>query len=350
MGINEPLTIRDLVIKNRLSVPPMVCFHWTGDDGYVTEKNLEHYEALAKGGFGLIIVEATAVTKRSRLHETELGLWEDGQIEGMTGIVDRIHQHGAKAFIQLVHAGINGIDPEAETASDLPRKYGIAGHEMSRERIKETTDDYVQAAIRAQKAGFDGIELHGCHGYLLSQFMNERVNHRTDEYGTDRTLLAKEILTAVRNACGMSMIVGIRLGAFEPLLKDGLEHAQALAPYTDFLDVSYGGDFDAEKPEDFPASHAVFGASRVKQLLPEMPVFAVDRINSGEDVQYVLSLGIDMADIGRAALVDPAFAEHVLSGGTAGKCLHCPKGCRWNPDGMKDPDRKCPGAVLYTRG
>lgn len=349
MELNESLRIRDLVIRNRLAVPPMVCFHWTGDDGYMTEKTFDHYEALARGGFGLIIVEATAVTRRSRLHQTEAGLWEDGQIDGYAEIARRIHAHGAKAFVQLLHAGCNGIDTEAETASDCSARWGITGHEMTTGRIRDTVQDFVQAALRAEKAGFDGIELHGCHGYLLSQFMNSRSNHRTDEYGAEKTLLAKEVLTAVRAACGKNMIIGIRLAAFEPLLEDGLAHAEALAPYTDFLDISYGGDNDPEKPADFPYSPAVYGALRVKQMLPQMPVFAVHGINSREDAIGVLSLGIDMVDVGHAALVDPAFAEHVIAGVPAGKCLSCPKGCRWNPDEMQDPDRQCPGAVLFAR-
>ena len=346
MEMNESLKIGNVILKNRLAVPPMVCFHWTGDDGMVTEKTLAHYEALAEGGFGLIIAEATAVTKRSRLHETELGLWEDGQTAGFAEIARRIHAHGAAAFVQLVHAGINGIDPNAETASDVPGKRGIIGHEMSRERIAETVQDFVRAALRAEQAGFDGIELHGCHGYLLSQFMNSRVNRRTDEYGADRTLIAKQALSAVREACGKQMTVGIRLGAYEPSLQDGLDHARELAPYADFLDVSYGGDCDPEKPESFPCSAAVYGAYRVKQLLPDMPVLAVDRICTRQDVQQVLSLGIDAADIGRSALADPAFARHVLNGEPAGRCLHCPGGCRWDPDAMRDPSRKCPGAGI----
>ena len=346
--MNRTFQIKDLKIKNRLAVPPMVCFYMSGEDGYVTERNLKHYEVLAAGGFGLIIVEATAVTKRSRLYDPELGLWEDGQIAGFKELTDRVHKYGAKVFIQLLHAGINGVDTEAETASDIAWHHGITGHEMSIERIHATTQDFVDAAVRAEKAGFDGIELHGCHGYLFSQFMNSRINHRTDAYGEDKTLFARETLEAIRAAVSPDFIVGIRLGVFEPVLEDGLQHAQALAPYTDFLDVSYGGEFDAEKPEGFPCSEAVYGASKVKELLPDMPVFGVDKIDSKKAAELALATGIDMADIGRAALVDPAFANHVINGEPEGKCLHCKNGCRWNPDKMSDSTLECPGAVLYA--
>lgn len=178
--------------------------------------------------------------------------------------------------------------------------------------------------------------------------MNKRINSRSDAYGTDKTLFAKEILQAVRRACGEDFIIGIRLGVFEPALSDGLEHAKALAPYTDFLNISYGGDCDPEKPEDFPLSAAVYGAKRVKEMLPDMPVFAVDHINSRADVLQVMACGIDVADIARASLTDPAFAAHVLADEPAGKCFHCAK-CRWQPDGMMKPEMKCPGYEAFHK-
>ena len=345
--MNRPFRIRSLDIKNRLLVPPMVCYHWAEQDGHVSEKHLQHYENFAAGGFGLIIVEATAITPRSRLADPELGLWDDAQIDGFREIAERVHKYGAKVFVQLVHAGLNGIDKDAETVSDIPWRRGINGHEMSVKRIRETTQDFVSAALRAQQAGLDGVELHGCHGYLLSQFMNKRLNHRTDAYGEDVTLFAKEALTAVRAAVRDDFIVGIRLGAFEPLLEDGIRHALALAPYTDFLNVSYGGECDPAKPEGFSCSEAVYGASRIKALLPDMPVFGVHQIDSAEAVQNALATGIDMAAIGHAALVDPAFAGHVLNGQPTGKCLNCKNGCIWRSDGKKI--KFCPGAELLKK-
>ena len=344
------LVIRNVTIKNRIAIPPMVCFHWTDDNGYVTEKNIEHYRDLAKGGAGLIIVEATAITKRSRLHETELGIWEDGQIVGLKKLTDVIHENGSKAFIQLVHAGGNGIDKEAETPSEMAYHGGsIQGHEMSKERIKETIDDFVKAAVRAKKAGFDGVELHGCHSYLISLFCNRKFNLRTDEYGKTRALLAKEALIAVREAVGDDFVVGIRFGIFEPELEDGLENSRIIAPYTDFFDISYGADCHGFVPEGFKCSEAVYGASVLKKEFPDIPVFGVHNINSPEDVENALDTGIDMVDIGKASLVDPAFPNHVLNGEPYGKCLHCKGFCRWNPNEMKDADKKCPGFVSFSR-
>ena len=135
-NMNRTLQIKNLTIKNRFAVPPMVCFHWTDDNGYVTDKNIEHYRELAKGGFGLIIVEATAITKRSRLADTELGIWEDGQIEGLKKITDVIHENGAKTFIQLLHAGGNGIDPTPDAPSSTVYRDRNHAVEMSKDTIK----------------------------------------------------------------------------------------------------------------------------------------------------------------------------------------------------------------------
>ena len=336
--ITDKVTIKNITLKNRIAIPPMVCFYWHGENWSVSEKNLTHYRELAEGGAGLIIVEATAITKRSRLHEEELGLWEDSQIEGFKKITDVIHANGAKTFIQLVHAGGNGIDENADTPDT-----------MTKDRIDATRNDFVQAAIRAKKAGFDGVELHGCHGYLISWFFNSRNNTRTDEYGKDKSLFAREILQDVKKACGDDFIVGIRLGAFEPYLQDGLEHAKAIAPFTDFIDVSYGGNCNGEAPEGFPCSQAVYGASCIKKELPQMPVFGVHNINSREDVIAALETGIDVVDVGKASLVDPAFANHVINNEPAGKCLHCNNYCRWNPPEMGNPKLRCPGADKWNK-
>lgn len=347
--LNDPLKIRNITVKNRFAIPPMVCFFRAGENGTVSEFNVDHYRQLAEGGAGLIIVEATAITPRARLHETELGLWEDSQIDGFRRITDVIHANGAKAFIQLVHAGGNGIDPEADAPSTMDYWEGIRGIEMSPETIRKAIDDFVSASLRAKKAGFDGVEIHGCHGYLVSCFFSRTRNHREDEWGRDRTLFARQILCAVREACGPDFVVGIRLGAFEPTLDDGLAHAKAIADVTDFLDVSYGADSKAIKPEGFLCSPAVYGAMKIKEELPEMPVFGVHGINSAEDAENALATGIDMVDVAHACLVDPAFPKHVLSGEPAGQCLNCKGYCRWNPPTMADPNAVCPGKARTFR-
>ncbi len=352
--LEDRVKIGNIETKNRICVPPMVMFHWSDDRGLVTEKSVEHYKAMAKGGAGLIIAEATAITQRSRLAASNLGLWEDGQIDGFKRLAEAVHNEGTPFFVQLLHAGVNGIDKEAETCSDYLIKHGefeIHGHEMSKERIKETTEDFVKAALRAQKAGLDGIELHGCHSYLLSQFFNKNINKRTDEYCEENSLFAKEVLKACREACGKDFVVGIRLAAFEPDLAAGLRHAKDIAPFCDFLDMSYGffDGMKAEKPADFPYKEAFYGAMQVKKELPDMPVFAVDSIKSAEDARGVLELtDIDMIDVGRGFLVNPNFANDALNGCPTGRCLSCKPACYYSPF-LNDGTVKCAGAKALEK-
>lgn len=352
--LSDRVKIGTVTTKNRIAVPPMVMFHWSDDRGLVTEKSIKHYGDMARGGAGLIIAEATAITQRARLAASNLGLWEDNQIEGFKRLAEVVHKEDCPFFVQLLHAGINGIDREPETCSDYDMKRGndvIHGHAMSKDRIKAAIDDFVKAALRAQKAGLDGIELHGCHSYLISQFFSSVINTRDDEYGRDKSLFAKEVLKACREACGSGFTVGIRLGAFEPDLAAGMEHAKAIAPLCDFLDISYGfgPGMKAEKAEGFPYKEAFYGAMQIKKELPDMPVFGVDSIKNGEDAKGCLELtDIDMIDVGRGFLVNPNFAKDALAALEAGKCLSCSPACHYSPF-MNDGEVQCPGAELRKR-
>ncbi len=353
--LNEQIKIRNVVTKNRIAIPPMVCFHWSDDSGMVTEKNVKHYHDMAAGGAGFIIGEATAVSKQGRLHGTELGLWEDGQIEGWKRLADTVHQYDVPFVVQLLHAGVSGIERVADCPSNYIKKYGedhvIQGVEMSLQRIREVTDCFVQAAVRARKAGLDGIELHGCHSYLICQFLNRNVNRREDEYGQFPEKFALDIIQGIRESCGEDFVAGIRLGAFEPTLEDGIRNALALRGKVDFLDIAYGfgGESEPYKPEDYPFSPAFYGAQEIKKQMPEMLVFGVDGIKDGAQAQAALDLtGVDMVDVGRGFLVNPNFGNDVLAGNNCGRCLNCQPACRWSPflnEGVAD----CPGRKLYLR-
>ena len=265
----ETLTLKNLTIKNRICVPPMVCFNWSDESGIVSDKHVAHYRAVAQGGPGLIIQEATCIDPVGRLANSQLGIWCDEQIPGLKRIVDAVHEEGVPILVQIHHAGIMGLTNPAPCPSAYEferRDFVQKGAEMTLEEIAELRRNFAEAARRAQKAGYDGVELHGCHSYLLCQFLNSRVNKRTDKYA-DGMVLVEEILQDVRKATGPDFIVGIRLGIFEPGLADGIAHAKRLAELgIDFLDLSYGfgPESDCEKPEDFPGVcgiwHPVSGA------------------------------------------------------------------------------------------
>ncbi len=180
----------------------MVSFSFAKEDGFVTEDKINHYRKLARGGVGLIILEATCVNSRGKLSKDQLEIGHDKYIEGLSKIVDVCHENGAKVFIQLHHAGLRSrIEGEKVSSSDYDDGK-IQARGLSIEEIHKIQDDFIKAAVRAEKAGFDGVELHGAHSYLLSQFFSEKVNKRDDIYGgsfENRIRIAKEIIEAIKN-------------------------------------------------------------------------------------------------------------------------------------------------------
>ena len=230
VSLFDTVSIGSVQTRNRICIPPMVIYKISDESGMVKPQNVAHYRALAKGGAGLIIQEATCISPEGRLSEDQLGIWSDDQIPGLREITEVVHQEGCPIFVQLHHAGLVSIGQDTLCPSDYAmdtKKGWKNGHEMTRDDILRVRDAFIQAAVRAEKAGYDGVELHGCHGCLLCQFLNNRVNRRTDEYGkTERLVL--EILEGIRASVRPDFVVGIRLGAFEPTLEDGIAHAKIL--------------------------------------------------------------------------------------------------------------------------
>lgn len=338
--------IKEMKIKNRICVPPMVVGFT--EDGYVAEENIERYKALAKGGAGLIIQEATCVSKGGKLSGKQLGIWEDGQIEGHKKIVDTVHVEDCKIFIQIHHAGVVGIAENPLCPSSYNYKIkDVVGREMTIEDIKAIQKDFIEAARRAYEAGYDGIELHGCHSYLICQFFNKKVNVRNDEYGTNQEKFVLEILEGIRKITPKEFIVGIRLGGFEPSIEDGINHAKILeANGIDFLDISYGfsSELDIQVSEGYKFSAAVYAAERIKKEV-SIPVFGVDKIHSLEIAEEILEeTGIDIVDIGRNFLINPNWANDAKAGKNSGKCFSCGR-CGWH--GVANP--VCPGKIKFEK-
>ena len=347
----ETFSLKGHTIQNRICVPPMVCFNWSDATGKVTQKNIDHYTAIAKGGYGIVIVEATCVNPdEGKLSLDQLSLWNDAQIEGHAKIAAAIRAEGALALIQIHHAGVVGVSDNLVCPS--PYSYTDSkdcfhdGKELSLEEIKRVQEEFISAAIRAHKAGYDGVELHGCHNYLISQFMNCRVNRRDDVYGKQPELFVKEIYDGIRAAVGNDFIIGIRLGVFEPTLEAGIANAKKMETIgMDFLDLSYGfvPESQPQCPPDFPFKDVIWAAGQVKQQV-HIPVFAVNSIQSGEQAQSVLELtDVDMICIGRGVLVNYNWAADVKAGKDPGKCLYCQK-CGW-----RLANAPCAGKVLYER-
>jgi 2,4-dienoyl-CoA reductase-like NADH-dependent reductase (Old Yellow Enzyme family) len=348
--IFEPLKIRNLEIKNRICVPPMVTRFSEPDTGIVEDGTVEHYRTIAKGMPGLIIQEATCVNMDGRLMNLQLGIWNDHHVEGLRRVVEAVHEEGSAIFIQLHHAGVVGISKEplcpsnySYTGQDGTIK---TGREMTIEEIKVIQNDFIQAGIRAFDAGYDGIELHGCHQYLMSQFLNKKVNKRTDSYGENPEKFVVEIVEKIREKTSPNFVIGIRLGGFEPTIEDAIHNAQMLEQGgIDFIDISYGFTMEQEVlvPDDYPFIDIIYAAEMIKAAV-NIPVFAANKITSPEMAEDILvRTKADMIDIGRGFIVNPNWMKDAIEGNDTGKCLHC-KSCQL----YEDPD-KCPGKILFQR-
>lgn len=339
--------IKDVKMKNRICVPPMVIGF--NPEGNVAPENVERYKKLAQGGAGLIIQEATCINIDGRLSAKQLGIWEDSQIEGLKTIVDAVHKENCPIFIQIHHAGVVGISENPLCPSTYEYKNPnktVVGKEMTIEDVKSIQDDYIQAARRAYEAGYDGVELHGCHSYLISQFFNSRVNKRTDEYGKNPEKFVIEILEGIRKVTPKEFVVGIRLAGFEPTIEAGLHYAKVLEKAgIDFLDISYGFTSEQEMhvTEGYKFSNAVYAAEIIKKEV-SIPVFAVNGIYSSETAENILNeTNVDIVDIGKGFLINPNWANDAKEGKDTGTCLSCGK-CMWFGQ-----SNVCAGKVIFEK-
>jgi 2,4-dienoyl-CoA reductase-like NADH-dependent reductase (Old Yellow Enzyme family) len=340
--------INGLEIKNRIVLPPMVCFTFSDEKGFVSEKNIKHYESIAKGGAGLIIVEATCVSKNGRLSTDQLGIWSDDFIDGLSKITEACHRHGATVVVQLHHAGLRTpktVNEDTISSSDYDNGK-ISARAMTKNELNALQQDFISGAVRAEKAGFDGVELHGAHSYLMTQFFSSKVNKRTDEYGGDidnRLRFTTEILKGIKEKVKKSFIVGIRMGSNENDLKNSIDMAKRFETLgMDFIHVSTGFDntpIEVEVPEGFPGNWIVYGASKIKEQVT-IPVIAVNSINTPEKAENLIKHNlVDFVAIGRGQLADYNFATHVKEGVGIVKCLEC-KPCKWFSNGDNCPRHK----------
>lgn len=346
-AVNTPITIRKTVIRNRLTMAPTVKFHWADHRGLVHDARVKHYETRAAYGCGLICVEATCVHPEGRLHPTQLGLWNDEQIEGHRKIVDACHAHGAAVIVQLHHSGgVTHPETGAPKAPSAVEMRGRMTEEMTVEEIIEIEKRFVDAAIRAKRAGYDGIQLHGCHHYLIDQFADPTTNHRQDAYGgsvTNRCRFATNIMGGIRRKCGDDFILSVRISGCSPTIADAIEVAeQYVAAGCDYLQVSNG--VTPKDTTDYAVGSlynevAYLGVKFHEHFRGRVPVSCVNGLLTPEIIRYMLENDLtDTVDLARGLLADPRLCKAVLEGGDYVRCLEC-KSCQWrsSPDALRCP-------------
>jgi NADPH2 dehydrogenase len=317
--ITDELVIRGNHIKNRIVMAPMVTFSFHGDNGsYYGKQHIEHYTKRAKGGTGLIIVQATSVF--GAVDST--GMWSTGDIKALKQIASNCHEYGATIMMQL-HCGNENIN------------------EFSTAEIHSMQTNMKQAAIRASEIGFDGVEFHFAHGFTLCKFLDAAYNRRTDQYGGDainRTRILTEILPEIRNNTHKNFIVSVRMGEYLPESKDGIEVAKTFEKAgIDLLHISFGMQPPTHPvPEGFTCSPMTYSGCKIKKEV-NIPVIAVNEIRTEAQVRFLIENDyVDFAAIGRGMLADPEFANHVIHSEPVNTCSGC-KNCFWFTD-----DTLCP--------
>lgn len=322
--INQPFHIKGMELKNRVVMAPMCQYSVEAHDGIPTEWHNIHYASRAIGGTGLIIVEMTNVEPRGRITDRCLGLWSDDHIPAYKQLVDTVHRYGAKIGIQIAHAGRKAQDaPHPVAPSSISVTHDDTTdkpHALTTEEAKEMVLRFKEAAARAVAAGFDCIELHGAHGYLIHQFHSPGINKRDDQYGQDLALFGEEVVQAVRSVMPPDMPLLFRISAME-YMQDGyqVDHAISVARRyqaagVDCFHVSSGGEGPVSVVR--PGNHAAYQvplAKAFKDAFPDIPVIAVGKLERAAVAEQVLANDeADLIAIGRGMLNDPYWTLHAI--------------------------------------
>jgi len=311
--------IKDLELKNRIVMAPM-CMYSADDDGKAKEWHELHYASRAVGGVGLIIQEATAVESRGRISSNDLGIWDDSQIEGLKKIADTCRKYGAKMGIQLGHAGRKCEAENERIIAPSPvafsNEYRVP-NEMTKSEINEVVKAFQNSAERCVEIGYDIIEIHGAHGYLINEFLSPLANNRTDEYGgskESRARFLKEVVQAVRNVWPVEKPLLLRVSA-EDYAEEG-NRPEDLADLinlvkgegVDLINVSSGGVVSIV-PKAFQGYQVKF-AEIIKEKTT-LPVVAGGLIIEPHMAEEILqNERADLIYFGRVLLRNPYWSLH----------------------------------------
>ncbi len=338
MKILQPISIRSMTLKNRMVVSAMVT-NYCNEDGMPTEKFIAYHETKARGGWGLIITEDYAISPTAGGFKRLPGLWQDEQIPAHKAFTDRIHAAGGTIAAQIYHAG-------RETSSAITGQQCVAPspikdptmvetpRELTIPEIREIISQFGDCALRAKAAGFDAVEIHGAHGYLVGQFLSPFSNKRADEYGGDlpsRAKFALDIVRDIRQKCGQDYPILYRMSVAE-YVHGGLdlEDAKIIAKLLESAGVDcihcsqgvYASISAIIPPSCAPHALYVDNAAAIKSAV-SIPVIAVGRINDPALAESIVSSGrADLCTMARASLADPELPSKT-SAGRENEILHC---------------------------
>ena len=355
--IFSPLTVKNMTIKNRIVMMPMGT-NYGEQNGEMSFLHINYYEQRAKGGTGLIIVENASIdSPQGSNGTTQLRIDHDNYLPRLFKFCENIHRYGTKIAIQINHAGASAISSRINmqpvSASDVPSKEGgEIPRPLSREEILHIVKKYGEAAKRAQTAGFDAVEIHAGHSYLISQFLSPITNKRTDEFGgsvENRTRFCRMVIDEVRKQVGPFFPIMLRLSADELMeggntLDDTLEYLDYLQEEVDIFDVSCGLNGSIQYQIDanyLPDGWRSYIAKAVKEKFNK-PCISMGNIRDPKVAERILADGdADLIGMGRGLIADPAWVNKVATGHECDlrKCISCNVGCAGNRIGVNRPIR-----------
>lgn len=311
----EPLSFhRGPAMKNRFVLAPMTNLQ-SHADGVLSEEELHWLTLRAAGGFGLVMTCASHVQAIGQGFPGQLGIWSDIHVEGLTRLAAEIRRHGSIAVTQLHHAGLRSpaalIGTAPVSASD-DEKTGARA--LSTGEVEQLTEDFILAAVRAEHAGFDGVQVHGAHGYIVCQFLSPTVNRRDDRYGgslENRCRLLFDIVEGIRARCRPDFLLSVRLSPerFGMTLGESTVIAQRLmqSGLIDLLDMSLWDVFKEPEEEEFKDKPLLDWFTALDR--GEVRLSVAGKIQSARDAGRVLAAGADLLTIGRAAILHHDFPE-----------------------------------------
>lgn len=323
MLLQEPILIGKLTVENRLVMPPMQTNKT--ERGHVTEELVDYYRDRAvRSRPGIIITEHSCISESGRAAEGQLSLAADELIEEHRRLTDAIREGGSKSFVQLNHAGSNGIgDAVSASAVSIPvKKLTKRPRALAQEEIRQIEEQFAAAALRAVRAGYDGVEIHCAHAYLLNQFYSPMTNKRGDDYGgslENRLRITLETVALVRQAVGGQIPIAVRLGGADYLPggskeEDAVQAGKLLEEAgVDLLDLS-GGMCFFMRPGHLEAGYFSSMSEKVKAAV-SVPVLLTGGVHKIGDAEALLQNGkADLIGVGRALLKDAAWGASLLRG------------------------------------
>ena len=291
----------------------------SNDDGTISEEEFRWLTMRARGGFGLTMTCASHVQEIGRGFPGQMGIFSDNHLSGLTRLATEIKSHDSLSIIQLHHAGMRAPEVligEIPVCPSDNKPENARG--MTVEEVYQLRDDFVQSALRAEKAGFDGVELHGAHGYILCQFLSSEINHRNDQYGGDlenRSRLLKEIIQGIRTSCSANFILGVRLSPerFGLQLSEIKELAQNLMTEgnINFLDMSLWDVFKEPNEEKFQGKTLLAHFTELDRGNVKLGV--AGKITNPSEAETTILQGVDWVMLGRAAILHHNFPDLYLA-------------------------------------